>query len=107
VDFGEFDLAELRALIARSKLFVGGDTGPLHIAATTRTPIVGIFGPTLPARSAPWRDPAVPTESVEIQALPCRPCEQRVCLPGDFRCLTTLKPDDVISAAERVLRRTA
>jgi len=107
VDFGEFNLAELRALVARSRLFVGGDTGPLHIAATTRTPIVGIFGPTLSARSAPWRDPAVPTESVELPELPCRPCEQRVCEPGDFRCLTTLKPDDVISAAERVLRRSA
>jgi lipopolysaccharide heptosyltransferase II len=107
VDFGEFDLAELRALVARSRLFVGGDTGPLHIAATTRTPIVGIFGPTLSARSAPWRDPAIPSESVELPALPCRPCEQRVCEPGDFRCLTSLKPDDVISAAERVLRRSA
>ncbi len=107
VDFGDFDLAELRALVTRSRLFVGGDTGPLHIAATTRTPIVGIFGPTLPARSAPWRDPAVPTESVEVAALPCRPCEQRACVPGDFRCLTTLKPDDVISAAERVLRQSA
>jgi lipopolysaccharide heptosyltransferase II len=107
VDFGEFDLAELRALVSRSRLFIGGDTGPLHIAATTRTPIVGIYGPTLSARSAPWRDPAVPTESVELSGLPCRPCEQRVCLPGDFRCLTTLMPDEVISAAERVLRRSA
>ena len=41
VDFGDFNLAELRALIARSRLFVGGDTGPLHIAATTATPVVG------------------------------------------------------------------
>jgi ADP-heptose:LPS heptosyltransferase len=103
LDFGEFDLAELRALVVRSRLFVGGDTGPLHIAATTRTPIVGIFGPTLAARSAPWRNPAIPTASLEIAGLPCRPCEQRVCEPGDFRCLTTLKPEDVISAAERAL----
>ena len=49
--------AELRALVERSRLFVGGDTGPLHIAATTATPIVGIYGPTESARSAPWRDP--------------------------------------------------
>ena len=90
VDFGEFDLAELRALIARSRLFVGGDTGPLHIAATTATPIVGIYGPTLPARSTPWRIRAVPTASLEVAGLPCRPCDQRVCAPGDFRCLTTL-----------------
>jgi lipopolysaccharide heptosyltransferase II len=104
LDFGEFDLAELRALIARGRLFVGGDTGPLHVAATTTTPIVGIFGPTLAARSAPWRDPRVPTESMEVAGLSCRPCDQRACEPGDFRCLTTLKPDEVICAAERALR---
>jgi len=107
IEFGEFDLAELRALVVRSRLFVGGDTGPLHVAATTRTPIVGIYGPTLPERSAPWRDPAVPSAAVERRDLPCRPCGQRVCEPGDFRCLTTLMAGDVISAAERVLARSA
>ena len=105
VDFGEFGLAELRELIARSRLFVGGDTGPLHIAATTSTPIVGLYGPTLSERSAPWRDRRIPTESLEVTGLACRPCEQRVCAPGDFRCLTSLTPEAVISAAERVLRR--
>ena len=104
VDFGEFGLAELRALVERSRLFVGGDTGPLHIAATTETPIVGIYGPTESARSAPWRDGRLRTESVELAGLPCRPCDQRVCEPGDFRCLTTLRPEDVLSAAERALR---
>ena len=107
VDFGEFDLAELRALIARSRLFIGGDTGPLHIAATTghadrrslRTDTAGAIGAV--AR------PGIPTESLEVAGLPCRPCEQRVCAPGDFRCLTTLHPEDVISAAERALRWSA
>ena len=102
-DIGEFDLAELRALVERSRLFIGGDSGPLHIAATTSTPIVGIYGPTEPARSAPWRDPRFPTESVDVAGLPCRPCDQRVCEPGDFRCLTTLKPEDVLSAAMRAM----
>ncbi len=103
VDFGEFDIAELRALVARSRLFIGGDTGPLHVAATTATAIVGLYGPTLAERSAPWRDPGVPTESLFVAGLACRPCDQRVCAPGDFRCLTTLKPQDVLAAAERVL----
>jgi lipopolysaccharide heptosyltransferase II len=103
VDLGEFDLQELRALIGLSRLFVGGDTGPLHIAAATPTPIVGIYGPTLAARSAPWRTPGARTISVEKQNLPCRPCDQRKCAPGDFRCLTTLMPDTVIAAAERAL----
>lgn len=104
VDIGEFDLAELRVLIGRSRLFIGGDTGPLHIAATTRTPIVGIYGPTLAARSQPWRDPAIPSLAMEVAGLPCRPCEQRVCTPGDFRCLTTIHPEQVIAAAEEALR---
>ena len=104
IDFGEFDLAELRALVARSGLFIGGDTGPLHVAATTTTPIVAIYGPTLPARSTPWRDPSIPGESIEIAGLPCRPCDQRVCAPGDYRCLTAIKPADVVVAAERMLK---
>jgi ADP-heptose:LPS heptosyltransferase len=107
LDFGEFDLAGLRALIERSRLFIGGDSGPLHIAATTSTPIVGIYGPTEPARSAPWRDPRLATESVEVAGLPCRPCDQRVCEPGDFRCLTTLKPEEVLSAANRAMNARA
>ena len=104
LDLGEFDLAELRALIGRSRLFIGGDTGPLHLAAATTTPIVGIYGPTLAARSAPWRGPAARTLSVELEDLPCRPCDQRVCAPGDYRCLTTLTSARVIRAAEEALR---
>jgi lipopolysaccharide heptosyltransferase II len=104
LDVAEFTLEELHALISQSRLFIGGDTGPLHIAATTRTPIVALFGPTLPAAFAPWRDPDVRTIALEVTGLPCRPCEQRVCEPGDFRCLTTLRPQDVITAAEQALQ---
>jgi ADP-heptose:LPS heptosyltransferase len=104
LEFGEFDLAELRALVGRSRLFIGGDSGPLHIAATTATPVVAIYGPTLPARSTPWRDPRYVAESVEVEGLACRPCDQRICAPGDYRCLTTLKPHDVVAAAERALK---
>jgi len=100
---GEFSLAELRALADRAAIYVGGDSGPLHIAATTAVPIVGLYGPTLPVRSAPWRDAAYVTESVDAGELPCRPCEQRVCAPGDFRCLTRIGSETVLRAAERAL----
>ena len=98
---GEFSLAELRALLDRSAVYIGGDSGPLHIAATTRTAIVGLYGPTLPARSAPWRDRTLPTVSVDAGDLPCRPCDQRVCTPGDYRCLTSIRPERVADAALR------
>ena len=59
---GEFDLAELRVLVARAALYIGGDSGPLHVAGTTATPIVALFGPTLPERSMPWRPATLPRQ---------------------------------------------
>ncbi len=102
---GEFDLAELRALVERAALYIGGDSGPLHIAATTRTPVVALFGPTLPERSLPWRDPAIPSIAVDVGPLPCRPCHQRHCVPGDFRCLTGITVEMALAASLRALDR--
>jgi ADP-heptose:LPS heptosyltransferase len=104
VEWGEYDLAELRALVMRAAVYIGGDSGPLHVAATTRTPIVELLGPTLPERSRPWRDDRWFTEIVEVGTLPCRPCQQRACAPGDFRCLTGIAPDRVIAGAERAMK---
>jgi ADP-heptose:LPS heptosyltransferase len=104
LDCGEFSLGELRALLDRAALYIGGDSGPMHIAATTPVAMVSLYGPTLPARSAPWRDPRLTSLSVEAQHLPCRPCDQRRCVPGDFRCLTGIAPGDVIAASARLLQ---
>jgi lipopolysaccharide heptosyltransferase II len=98
-----YSLPELRALLDRAALFIGGDSGPLHIAATSDVPIVGIYGPTLPARSAPWRPADLPTASIDAGDLPCRPCDQRVCTPGDFRCLSGIPAARVRDAAEQLL----
>lgn len=100
---GEFTLLELRALVERAALYIGGDTGPMHVASTTRTPIVALFGPTLPERSLPWRDPAIRSIALDAGALPCRPCHQRHCAPGDFRCLTGITVDAVHNAAQEIL----
>jgi predicted lipopolysaccharide heptosyltransferase III len=100
----DWDLGELRALIARAAVYIGGDSGPLHLASTTRTPIVALLGPTLPERSRPWRDRQLPAETVDAGPLPCRPCDQRRCIPGDFRCLTRISPEQVLAAVERVTR---
>jgi lipopolysaccharide heptosyltransferase II len=101
----DFDLAELRALMETAVLFVGGDSGPLHVAGTTSVPVVGLYGPTLAARSAPWRPARFATESIELPDLACRPCDQRRCAPGDYRCLGSIAPVQVADAAERALKR--
>jgi ADP-heptose:LPS heptosyltransferase len=105
ISHGQFEVAELRALATRAAVYIGGDSGPLHIAATTQTPIVALFGPTLAERSMPWRDPRWFAEAVDGGPLPCRPCHQRHCEPGDFRCLTGISPDRVVAAVERALTR--
>jgi len=96
-------LAELRAAMDRAALFVGGDSGPLHVAATSNVPIVALYGPTLPEVWKPWRQASLPFAPVEAGPLPCRPCAQRECIPGDFRCLTAIAPAMVRAAAERLL----
>jgi ADP-heptose:LPS heptosyltransferase len=103
LDCGEFSLVELRALVERAALFIGGDSGPMHIAATSHVPILSLYGPTLPARSEPWRATAWRAVAVETAGLPCRPCDQRVCEPGDFRCLTRISAEHVIEEAARII----
>jgi lipopolysaccharide heptosyltransferase II len=104
LDCGELSLDELRALFDRAAIFIGGDSGPMHVASTSQVPMVSLYGPTLPARSAPWRSLQWHAAGVEVTGLECRPCDQRVCLPGDFRCLTRITASEVIETARRVLR---
>ena len=103
LDIEALSLAELRATLDRAALFVGGASAPPHIAATSDVPIVGLYGPTLPERSAPWRPRHLKTAAVDAGTLPCRPCEQRACVPGDFRCLTTIAAARVHAAAEALI----
>ena len=106
VDAEGLTLEELRALMDRAAVYVGGDSGPLHVAATSDVPVVGLYGPTLAVRSAPWRPASTPTISVDAGELPCRPCDQRVCAPGDYRCLTSIPAAAVRAAAESLLEAT-
>jgi len=98
---GELSLREVRDMISHSSLFVGSDSGPMHIAASTRTPIVALFGPTIPAQFGPWR-----AEHKIIQKnLDCRPCRQRQCVHEDFRCLQSITPEQVYEAGAGFLQR--
>lgn len=58
-------ISELIALTRRARLFIGGDTGPMHLAAALGIPVVAIFGPTDPARNGPYGTPSVVLRSSE------------------------------------------
>ena len=70
-------LKQLFALARGAKLFIGGDTGPMHIAAAARTPIVAIFGPTTSRRNGPFAPDDVVVERFDLD---CRiDCYRRSC----------------------------
>lgn len=95
----DYNLLELRELVRRSALFIGPDSGPMHIAATTPTPSVALFGPTLPEVFGPWKPAAAPV--ILERSLDCRPCRQRTCVHGDIRCLKSIEPREVYDACVR------
>ncbi len=61
----EMDLPHLMAALRRAKFLVAADTGPLHLASALGTPVVGLFGPTDPARNGPYGEPSIVVRKAE------------------------------------------
>lgn len=96
--------ADLTALLARSKVLVVNDSGPGHVASAVGTPVVAVFGPTVPAFG--YTPYGRRNRIVEQQDLACRPCDKhgpKVCPLGHHRCMTEIPAARVIAALEDVL----
>jgi ADP-heptose:LPS heptosyltransferase len=78
-------LLELKNLLSKVSLFIGSDSGPLHIATALNTQSIGFFGPNIPKNSAPLKN----IEIVEKELF-CRPCNQNIACPRNRECLQTL-----------------
>jgi heptosyltransferase-2 len=94
---GETSMRELAALLASCSVFIGNDSGAMHVAAAVGLPVIGIFGSTNPEGTSPV------TEQFTLirHAVPCSPCFLRRC-PVDHRCMTRISVDSVFAAAMRV-----
>jgi ADP-heptose:LPS heptosyltransferase len=90
-------LGDLAALFSRCVLYVGSDTGPMHLASLVGTPVVQILGPTDPVENTPWS--AVPSRTVRVQ-IGCNPC-RRGCAAAT--CMGVITPDSVLSASRALL----
>lgn len=98
---GKLTLGELAALLERSALVIGNDSGPMHIAASVNAPSVVIFGPTCPVRTRPWGDHV----TIVRTGISCSPCFPRLRFGcGEPRCLTELTVDTVIDVVRDRLR---
>lgn len=90
---------ELAVLISLASLFIGGDTGPSHMAALLGVPTIAIFGASDGQRNAPW--PPGNVTVVQRRDLPCVPCWKTECpLTGDahLQCLRGLAPGEAVRA---------
>ena len=102
VTAGATSLNELAALLKRCRVFVGGDSAPLHIAAAAGTPLVTLFGPTDPVRHLP---PSPELKLFRVD-LPCSPCYSRVCVrlgSGYMECMQRISTEQIAEAVLSLL----
>lgn len=90
-------ITELIALTRQAKLFVGGDTGPLHLAAALQVPVVGIFGPTDPGRNGPYG-----TRSIVLRNPASATTHARNPRPDEG--MLEITAESVLDAAHKLLR---
>ena len=91
---GQLTLGQLAALVARARLVVSNNSGPVHLAAALGTPVVDLYALTNPQHT-PWQVPA----HVLSHDVACRNCLKSTCPQGHHRCLLGVSPRRVVDAA--------
>ena len=105
----KFGLAEITQLLKVSQLFIGNDSGLLHMASLAGTPVVGIFGPGQAATTGPFVD--VKKQEIVTRNYSCSPCKQRFfeeCKPSIHRkpeCLESISVKEVFEAIKKIVKR--
>ena len=99
-------IGAVAGVIRRCQLFVGNDSGLLHVASACKVPCVAVFGPTNPAWVSPWRTPHI----IVSRQLPCSPCfkysSRPLSCPAelDYACVRELSLEAVETAARQLLQ---
>lgn len=94
---GRTTLRELMALIQKCRVLLTNDSGPMHIAAALKVPLVALFGSTSDVATGPYGGGTVIHKHVS-----CSPCYQRVC-PIDFKCMKQISVEEVYEAIRKKL----
>ena len=98
---GPMSVKELLSLVAGAEAYIGADSGPLHLASLTATPLVALYGPNLAAISGPWRQEQV--EIIQLE-MACRPCSQRSCKYGTIPCMGNIHVEKVHEAVSKFIQ---
>jgi heptosyltransferase I len=94
------DVPQLLALLKKADMYIGGDTGVMHLAAFAGTPVVAVFGPTDVLVNGPYS----PASTVVRKDLPCSPCKNKKCEKRE--CLDGITVDEVHGAVSAMKERT-
>jgi heptosyltransferase III len=97
---GRTTIKQFAAIAKKSVLFVGSDSGAMHIASAVGTPVVGMFGPSNPREWGPRGGPV----EVLYKELDCRSCFHPTCIRGEENCMKLIAVHEVVTAAQRFLR---
>lgn len=95
----DFSLSDLAALLAKASLFVGNESGPLHIADDLNVPLVGLYGPGVTTVFYPQH----PKSGVVHHVLECNPCDQLHCVHPENPCMNRISLEEVKLNVEQVL----
>jgi len=94
---GKTTITEVIQHISQLDLFITGDSGPMHVAASFKVPTIAIFGPTKDKETSQWMN----DKSINLKkTLDCQPCMQRTCPLGHHKCMKLIKAVDVLDAVE-------
>lgn len=99
---GQTSIGELPAFFSRCNLFIGNDSGAMHVAAAVGVPVVAVFGPTDQHGTAPMTS----QKRLVQHPVACSPCFLREC-PIDHRCMLRVSVEDVHDAAALLLKQAS
>ena len=96
---GQTSILQLAAVLARCRLLVTNDTGPMHVADAVGTPVAAIFGPT------DWRStpPFGKNHAIVRKEIECAPCLKRICPLKHHDCMKQIAVEDVEKACRSLL----
>lgn len=91
---GRLNLLQLAAVLKRSKMFVTGDTGPMHIATAMGTKVIALFGAADPNRTGPVGNGHIVIQAKDVKCVPCR--KRSCCNKNYLECMKKIEPEDVL-----------